>query len=180
MFVLLVAVFLGLVIMARLVAGTCNGDQIVNGTVIAQGLQLSTGTITPEMMSKSRLSFDYSQGNGAAVAAETGKTLHIVRGATGTIKAFQAAITGTIATGGDRTVTIDLKKSTGGGAFASVLSATIVFNSSSTLLTVTAATISSAGLVAGDILEVTVAVAGVAGNQALGLAVTLTIDEAVA
>ncbi len=105
------------------------------------------------------------------------KDIHIVRGATATLVGLQAAICGTIATGADRTVTVDLQRSTGGGAFATVLSSTIQFTDASTLRTAVSAVISSAGLVAGDILRLVVIVAGSAGNQALGLLVTLTYTE---
>jgi hypothetical protein len=101
----------------------------------------------------------------------------IVRGATGTILGFRAALTETVATGGDRTVTVDLHKSTGGGAFATVLSATIGFTSGSTLYTVGSGTINSPAIQAGDILKIVITVAGAAGNQALGLIVDLDTTE---
>jgi hypothetical protein len=112
---------------------------------------------------------------GTVVAATEYK--RIVRGATATLLAVQATITETIATGSDRTVTIDVKKSTGGGAFASVLGSPIVLDHTATLRAVTTASISSAGFVTGDILQVTVTVAGSAGNQALGLSVNVDLAE---
>lgn len=113
--------------------------------------------------------------SGAVVAATYGA--RTVKGATGTIRGFRAAIFGTIATGSDRTVTVDLQKSTGGGAFASVLSATLNFANTSTLYTVATASIGTTGVQAGDILEVLVTVAGSAGNQAKGLIVDLDLAE---
>ena len=121
-----------------------------------------------------RYSLTHSQ---TGTVATTKQYLRIVKGATGTIRAIQAAITETIATGADRTVTLDLQKSTGGGAFATVLSSTIVFNNGSTLYTVSTGTISSNAVQAGDILVLTVTVAGSAGNQALGLVVSVTLAE---
>lgn len=94
----------------------------------------------------------------------------IIRGTTATLVGFHAAISGIVATGADRTVTIDFKKSTGGGAFATVLSSTIVFNNGSTALVDSAGTLASSSMVDGDLLQITVAVAGAAGNQAQGLA----------
>lgn len=105
------------------------------------------------------------------------KDIHIVRGATGVLMGFEAAICGTIATGGDRTVTVDLHKSTGAGAFATVLSSTIGFTNASVLRTAVAAVLSSTALVDGDILRIIVTVAGAAGNQAIGLVATLTYYE---
>jgi hypothetical protein len=103
--------------------------------------------------------------------------LHTVRGANLTLLNFYAAITETVATGADRTVNVDLQKSTGGGAFATVLSATIQFTNGSTARVVSSATISSAACVVGDLLRVVVTVAGAAGAQALGLIATLHVRE---
>lgn len=109
------------------------------------------------------------------VAAVT-QWLYLVRGATGTIVSIEAAIA-VVATGADRTITVDLHKSTGAGAFATVLSATIGFTNASAVRTMVAGTISSASLVDGDILEVIVTVAGSAGAQATGLTVCLNVRE---
>lgn len=89
----------------------------------------------------------------------------------GSIISFEAAITEAIATGADRTVTVNLLKSTGGGAFGTVLSASIQFTNGSTLRAVSSATISSAAFIDNDLFQVTVAVAGAAGAQATGLTI---------
>ncbi len=105
------------------------------------------------------------------------KDVHIVRGANGTLVGLQATINGTIATGADRTVTVDLQKSTGAGAFATVCSSTIGFTNASALRTAGSAVFSSTALVAGDMLRIIVTVAGSASAQALGLFATLTYEE---
>jgi len=116
-------------------------------------------------------------GPAVAVAALT-KDLLIIRGATGTLMGVEAAICGTIATGADRTVTVDLHKSTAAGAFATVVSGgTIGFTNASVLRTATAGVLSSSALVDGDILRAIVTVAGAAGNQAIGLILTVTWEE---
>lgn len=117
-------------------------------------------------------------GPAVTVAALT-TDVHIVKGTTATVVGLEAAICGTIATGADRTVTIDLHKSTGAGAFATVLSSTIGFTDASVLRTAVAAVINATtgALVDGDILRIIVTVAGSAGNQALGLVVTMTMEE---
>ncbi len=114
-------------------------------------------------------------GPAVTVAAIT-KWLHIVRGATGTLIGFEAAIA-VVASGADRTITVDLQKSTGAGAFATVLSSTIGFTNGSAVRTSNAAVISTPSIVAGDILEVVVTVAGSASAQATGLTITLTYAE---
>jgi hypothetical protein len=125
-----------------------------------------------------QIQHDYQQSNAGAVVAETGKTIHIARNA-GTIGGIQGAITGTKATGADRTVNVDLQKSTGGGAFATVLSSTLLFDSTvgTTLLVAKTGNVSSAAYLAGDIFQIVVTVAGAAGNQALGLGVNVSFNE---
>ena len=114
-------------------------------------------------------------GPAVAVTALT-KWVHIVRGATGTVVSVEAAIA-VVATGADRTITVDLHKSTGAGAFATILSATIGFTNASAVRTMVAGTISTATLADGDILAVVVTVAGAGGNQATGLTVTVNLGE---
>jgi hypothetical protein len=97
-------------------------------------------------------------------------------GAAGTLKDFNAWVT-TVATGADRTVTVDLQKSSGGGSYASICTTTIGFTNTSAALTLVAAVPTSFGLLAGDLLRAVVTVAGSAGAQALGLSVTLRYDE---
>ncbi len=71
-----------------------------------------------------------------------------------------------------------MKKSTGAGAFATVLASTLVFTNASVLRTAVAATLGATlTYVVGDIFQLYVTVAGAAGNQALGLAVDLFLAE---
>lgn len=112
---------------------------------------------------------------GSAIVAAT-VDLHIAKAA-GNLMSLEAAITGAIATGADRTVTIDLHKSTGAGVFATVLSATIVFTNVSVIRTRSTATISSAAFIDADIFRLIVTVAGAAGAQAQGLIVTLRFNQ---
>lgn len=122
-----------------------------------------------------RYALEYEQSG--TVVADTGKALTTIKGATGTIRSFQGLIWSAVATGGDRTVNVDLQKSTGGGAFSTILSATLLFNSSSTLLTAASGSFTSTAVQAGDVLKVIVTVAGAAGAQAIGLHVTLIVAE---
>lgn len=163
-------------------------DVFVGGRLIALQFTPPTGSITNAAITGSagnyvdasklvhRFDLGYAQVPGTAVVAET-RDLRIIRGLTGTISSVEASVTGAIATGGDRTVTVDLQKSTGAGAFATVLSGVITLNSSSTLRAVSTATISSASVVDGDILRIVIAVAGAAGSQAQGLCVSVTLQE---
>lgn len=112
----------------------------------------------------------------STAVANITKLIHTVNGATATIVGIEATVV-TVATGADRTISVDLKKSTAGGAFATVLSATCDFTDASTALTPVAGTVSSASLVQSDLLELVVTVAGAAGNQAKGLLVTVFLRE---
>lgn len=112
---------------------------------------------------------------GAAAIVAINKLLFVARSDC-TILEF----TGTIvvqATGGDRTVSIDLQKSTGGGAFATICTTPVQITNATTILVPVAAVLASATLVAGDLLRAVVTVAGAAGNQAKGLLINLSIDE---
>lgn len=161
-----------------------NGDWHVNGTATAKTLIVPSSTITNAMVAASagidaskvvhQFPLFYQQSPGSAVVAAT-YLLHIGR-FNGTIAAVEAAVN-TVATGGDRTVSVDLKKSTGGGAFSSCLASAIQFTNGSAALTPTAGTLSVTTFGDNDILELTVAVAGAAGNQAQGLLVTVTLQE---
>lgn len=101
----------------------------------------------------------------------------IVSAETGEIVDFDAAIFGAISGGADYTVTVDLHKSTGGGAFATVMDSTIEFDDTAAVRTAFSGVILDTDLVAGDILKVVVTVAGASGTQATGLAVALTTRE---
>jgi hypothetical protein len=96
----------------------------------------------------------------------------------GSWQRLEAAITEAIATGGDRTVTIDLLKSTGAGAYATVVSGSFQFTSASTLRLAVAATLADTSFAVGDTFKLTVTVAGGVGNQAQGLTVHLSGYEA--
>lgn len=121
-----------------------------------------------------QLSHYIDQVAGTAIVAAT-RTFHIAR-ASGTIASIEAVITGTV-TAGDYTATIDLKKSTGGGAFASVLSATIVMDSGNIVRVLEAGSINSSSYIDGDLLQTTVAVAGASGSQSQGLTILVTLWE---
>lgn len=121
-------------------------------------------------------SLNYTQPNGTAIVAAT-QGLFICRGATGAMVYVQAMITGVIATGGDRAVTVDVKYGNAATGYTTVLSAAISFTSADALRTVKSGTLAVPAIAAGDSLQIVVAVAGAAGNQAQGLLVTTTVYE---
>lgn len=103
-----------------------------------------------------------------AVAAIT-RVIAGIDGSTGVLEKFEVAITGTLADDASRTIAVDLQKSTGGGAFATVLTGTVNFTNASSLRTFVQGNFANANVVVGDILQVVVTVAGGSGNQAKGL-----------
>lgn len=163
-----------------------NNDLHVNGNFSCKSFDPPDGTVTDAHISASagisatklehQFDLDYSQVPGTAVVAET-RDVRLVHGAEGTVVSFRAAITGAIATGADRTVTVDLQKGSAGSAFATILTATMSFNNTDALRTAKSAAIQTTSLAAGDILRVVVTVAGAAGNQAQGLIVSVTVRE---
>lgn len=122
------------------------------------------------------LSKTYQQNQNAAVAADT-QYAHIVNGSTCTVYTLWAAVD-TVATGADRTVTVDLQRSTAGGAFASILTTPLVLNNANVARTPVQAQLSVTALAQKDILKWVISVAGAAGNQAVGLVCDLVLYEA--
>lgn len=84
----------------------------------------------------------------------------------------------TAPTGGDLAFTVDIKKSTGAGAFATILTGVVTVNSSSANRTAQYATLSGTPtLVRGDLLQIVVAVSGSTGTQGAGYDVTIRTRE---
>lgn len=110
-----------------------------------------------------------------SVAALT-QTLFIANAA-GTLVQFGALVS-VVATGADRTITIDLKSNGGSGSsFSTVLSATVGFTNGSTAYSLVTGTFSAAAYTAGTVFQTTVAVAGSAAAQATGLLLKLLLRE---
>jgi len=147
---------------------------IAQGTVSVFGLtdaSISSAAPISDTKTVHRYTFELTQ-TGTVVAGKAGR----INYSSGTLLEVTAAITEAQATG-NYAVTVDLKKSTGGGAFASVLSSTLTLNSGNTLYVPVLATINTSSLIASDILLIVVTVSGNSGAQAQGLAVTVTLSE---
>ena len=87
----------------------------------------------------------------------------------------------TAPTGGDLAYTVDVKKSTGAAAFATILSSVVTVNSSSVARTAQYATLTATAadllLARGDLLQIVVAVTGSTGTQGIGYVVTIRYRE---
>ena len=110
------------------------------------------------------------------VAVAASETLLFIANGAGTFNKLEAVVI-TAATGADRTVNIDLQKSTAGGSFSTVLTATLEFDNVDVALTPTTATFTTDTYLASDIFKIIVTVAGAAGNQAIGCVVSVTKSE---
>lgn len=136
---------------------------------------LKTATLFPAANLVTRFAKDHRQATGTAVVSVT-EEIHIAKYA-GVVQSIEAAVS-QLPTG-DYTVTVDLQKSTAGGAFTTVLSATFDIDAADTVRVAVAGTVDSTkdDYVAGDIFRVVVTAAGASGTQAQGLNVTVFFEE---
>jgi hypothetical protein len=160
------------------VASMIQGDQYFNGNVGMKTLSPPAGCITNAAI-EALAGIDatkvdhqhrmvYSQPNTTATS-ET-RMLFVCYGATGTVIAFRAgSIVAALTTA---TVTLDLKKNG-----TSILTGVITLDNANTARVVEAATISSASLVTGDVLEVVITATAGGGTLPTGVFCSLTVNE---
>lgn len=118
----------------------------------------------------------YSTATDATTVAAVTKTLGAIHYTGEVVEVSVTPITAP--TGGDLAFTVDIKKSTGAGAFASILSAVETVDSSSVNRTAQYATLSGTpALVRGDLLQVVIATSGSTGTQGAGVDITIRIRE---
>lgn len=144
---------------------------IPDSTILDAAVSASASIQATKLQHQHRVG--YSQPNTTATT-ET-RVLYRCYGATASIIEFCAG-SQAIAVG-SATVTFDLQKSTAGGAFATVLSSVITLNSSSVARVAQVATLASASLVAGDLLEVIVTATAAGGTVPTGIFAALTVNE---
>lgn len=154
-------------------------DLYVGGTIRAQAMDIPAGTVVnADVASAAGIAASkcqqypgkaYGQA-GTAVAASV--IMHVVRGATGTIKEF--VVSNITANAGASTVTVDLLKNG-----VSVLNTVVTLNNATGNRGNEEGVIDTTALVADDVLEVVVALAQ-SGTDALavGVAAELRLDEA--
>lgn len=156
----------------------------VAGNLSAETMNIPSGTIVNSDVSATaaigaeklvhRFPIRYSQ-NESAVVADAIEGIHIAAAA-GTIASIEAVCTSSAPVGA-ATVDIDLEKSTGGGAFASVLSAAITLDSGNTVRVLEAGTVSSPSYADGDVLRINVDATAGGGTLPTGLVVVVTLQE---
>lgn len=151
------------------VAGTITGKQnipsaaSVNDAAVVAGANIQATKLVHQYAPR------VDQAPGVNVASATDLIHQVFASGTGvsTVAGFEATII-TAITGND-TVTVDLQRSTGGGAFATVLTAPITINSATPAKTPQAASIASASLNNGDLLQVVVTYTHNTGTPPQGL-----------
>lgn len=154
------------------------------GIVVVESFTAPDGTITAQMIAanagveSTKLIHRFSEsielfGPSTTIAALT-KLLRIARRG-GSLVSLQAATS--VQATGDRSVTVDLQKSTGGGAFASVLSSPLSIPQATAVRTAVTGTISTPSFVAGDIFQLVVALGGTTGSYPQGLIASCDVDQ---
>lgn len=157
------------------------GDMVVEGNFFAGTMNVPAGAVDNASVAsgtpgnfidpsklESRIGRFYAQPNTTATT-ET-RAIHYTVGATGSLIAFQA---GSIAKAvGAATVTVDLKKNG-----ASVLSALVTLDSTSTSRAAISATIATAGFVVGDEFEIVITATAGGGTLPTGVFVNLLLNE---
>ncbi len=103
------------------------------------------------------------------------KIVHIAGGA-GVVSAI-VVTPSTAPTGGDLKWTVDVLKSTGGGAFATILPAVVSIDNTVADFRGIAVEVSTLTYADGDLLQIVVAVSGSTGSQGQGGEITLWLDE---
>lgn len=162
------------------------GSLRVRGAVIAETTQITTADISNARVQAAagieatklqhQHQVHHSQKAGVDVASET-ITIHIARGA-GTVVGLRIFPT-TAPTGGDKKYTVDLQRSTAGGAFASLLTAAEEIDSGNTSrVTVAATLVANPAYIASDALQLVITASGSTGSQGQGLCVELDLREA--
>lgn len=154
------------------------GDTYVDGTLQAKTFVPSAACVRDaHLAADAELSASKMQHRHNKVLTQTGtaatetKPIHVVLGATATIKSIKA---GSIAAcSGAATITIDLKKNG-----SSILTGVITLDNANTARVMEAGTLSSSSLVVGDFLELVITATAGGGTLGTGLIVQLELDEA--
>lgn len=166
-----------------------DGDLVVTGALAAGSMIIPASSIADSQVSPTagiqaaklqhQHAINYSQASGTSVVTET-RVVHTVQGATGTVLAVDVTPDAVPSNGGgdDKQYTVDVKKSTGGGAWTSILTGVLTVSKTDTARTVKHATLSGTpALVDGDALQVIITASGSTGTQAQGVNVTITTRE---
>ncbi len=160
-------------------AGTrLQGDLFVPGNIGCRTLTIPAGTVlnaavgSGAAIAATKLIHQHVKGyaqDSGATAADEERVIHVVYGTTGTSIAFECGCV--VTNSGECTVTFDVLKNG-----TTILAAAAEVNSNHTAYELVTATVSTTALVAGDVLEITIATAGT-NTVGLGPFCSLTFRE---
>jgi len=162
-------------------------DLVVQGRIVCSAFSPPAGCIPdaaipaganvdPQKLGQER-ELHYAQASGANVVSE-GKVIYTARKAGTVVELDIFPDTAPVGTAGQLGFTVDLQKSTGGGAFASLLTAAYQIDGTKTSRTQYNGSLSGApAYAAGDALKIVITTNGSGGTQGQGLGVTLTTRE---
>lgn len=138
--------------------------------------QIAVGTPIQATKTVHQFSHCAAQPDGVNVAAVT-QLLHVARaGSTGgAVLEFDVAVT-TPPTGAMQ-FTVDLQRSTAGGAFASILTGVVTITAANTARQTVQAALATTAYLAGDQFQIVVTPSGGSGTQAQGMAASLWLRE---
>lgn len=156
-----------------------DSDVYVTGNLSAQTLTVPANAVTNSAI-PSAANIDgyklkhfhrqvYAQESATTAASESRVVHHCL--ASGTVTDFYVG--SVVVNGGAATVAVDLKKNG-----SSILSSAVTLSSSNTARVAVAGSISSASVVAGDVLEVTITATAGGGTLAKGVFASVNIHEA--
>ena len=151
------------------VAGNLSANTMTYPAGSITNVDVGSGASIATTKLQHRHSRTYSQ-ESATSAADESRVLFTAYGATGTVISFKAGAV--VAAVGAATCAVNLKKNG-----TSILSAALSLTSSQTAYAELTATISTASIVAGDNLEVSIDGEANGGTLAKGVYCTLVVDE---
>lgn len=167
---------------------TIPNDLRVQGHIACQSMSIPAGTIHgDDFASDADVEVEYLehehvakyvQNEGSDVATQT-QLIYTCKAASGGLIRKLFITPSTAPTGGDKQFTVDVKKSTGGGAFATILSGVVTISSADTSRVQQDATssVNTDTLVTGDILQIVITASGSTGSQGQGVLVEVVVDE---
>lgn len=156
------------------------GDVTFAGTSNIKDGSITDAKVSPgAAIDASKLDHQYaimlSQATGTASTDET-RIVHIATGAGKLVAAYAVADVACI---GDSTITIDVKKSTSGGAFATLLNAVITLDSGDAAKTkVDGVPAGTATYAAGDVIEIVIDATAGTGTLGQGVCAVAYLREA--
>jgi hypothetical protein len=148
---------------------------VLDLTGVVNSRSVASGSNLDETNLQHRHHVEFGQ-NGAADAAAATRVVYRAYKPSTVLVAYVTP--DVVPTGGTKTMTVDVKKSTAGGAWASILTATTTLDGTAVARTPVALSLSgSPALIAGDLLQIVITVGGSGGSGVQGFMVEIVVTE---